>query len=82
MDGHANLGMVRFKQGRLVDAVKEFEIVLKQDPHAVPIRLNLGLSLMRLGKVSQASEEFQRVLEIDPTNQDARNLLAQAQRRP
>ena len=56
------------KQGRLEEALAEFEMALKLDPNSAAVRLGLGALKARLERWDDALKEFKEVLRLDPMN--------------
>jgi len=69
---HYNLGVAYQEIGRLLDAVREYEQVLKNEPDHINAMNNLGLVLSILGEKEKAIELFNRILKIEPNNVKAR----------
>src|SRR6266699_1740068 len=63
---HNNLGDVWSKNGRLDDAIHEYQAALKITPESPVARNNLGSAFLKQGKVDEAIQEFRRVLSRDP----------------
>src|SRR6266446_3003280 len=75
---HNNLGEVWSRNGRVDDAIHEYQAALKITPESPVARNNLGLALLKQGKVAEAIQEFRRVLSRDPQNIKGRFNLADA----
>jgi putative PEP-CTERM system TPR-repeat lipoprotein len=73
---YAALGQIYFKQGRLDDALREFEAMAKRDGKPVAALTLAGMILQAQGKSSDAKARFERVMEIDPNAPVAANNLA------
>jgi len=63
---HNNLGDAWSKNGRLDDAIHEYQAALKITPESPVARNNLGSAFLKQGKVDEAIQEFRRVLSRDP----------------
>jgi len=59
------LGRVRYKQGRMEDAIVCFQKVLHSDPSRTKALENLGLSLERAGDLAQALAAYQQAVNLD-----------------
>jgi Flp pilus assembly protein TadD len=66
-----NLGVIRYQQGRLDDAVQ----VLRLAPDDGRSRALLGIILFRQGQLEAALVELQRAIELVPDNSEAHNFL-------
>src|SRR5664279_5847462 len=58
-------GRVRYKQGRMDEAIASFEQVLRSDPSRIKAQENLGLSLERYGQLEQALAAYQQAVNLD-----------------
>ena len=75
---HNNLGDAWSKNGRLGDAIHEYQAALKITPESPLARNNLGSAFLEQGKVAEAIQEFQRVLSRDPQSITGHFNLASA----
>ena len=66
--GRYNLGLSLARQGRLDEAMKEFQATLNLDPREAKAHLNLGLIYDRQGRPEGALQELQVALELEPNN--------------
>lgn len=71
-EAHYNLGVAYHEISRYLDAVRQYESVLKSDPEHVNALNNLGLVYSVIGEKDRAIEQFNRVLALDPANVKAR----------
>lgn len=71
-EAHYNLGVAYHETSRYLDAVREYEAVLRSDPEHVNALNNLGLVYSVIGEKDRAIELFNRVLAIEPSNAKAR----------
>lgn len=60
-----NLANAYRRQGRLDEAVSEFEKALGVRDHA-RIRSNLGATLVKLGRMKEAEDQFHKAMQLDP----------------
>ncbi|MFQ5900081.1 MAG: tetratricopeptide repeat protein [Thermodesulfobacteriota bacterium] len=79
---HNNLGTVYAEQGRLDDAVREYQITLRLDPNYVKAHYNLGVTYAKQGKLNDAIKEYQVTLDVEPeeyaeTHNDIGSLYAE-----
>ena len=58
-------GRVRYKQGRMDEAIASFEHVLRSDPSRIKAQENLGLCLERYGQLEQALAAYQQAVNLD-----------------
>lgn len=72
---HYDLAFVLTRQGRVSEAVAEYERALERDPTHINARTNLAVNLVTLGQINRASRELMRVLAIDPENAGAHTNL-------
>jgi tetratricopeptide (TPR) repeat protein len=73
-------------QGKWDEAAKEYEVVLKQNPHLAGIHYRLGRVLLSKSNFTtadaqEAKQQFQQELEIDPSNAGAEFVLGVLARR-
>ena len=72
---HDGLGIALFKQGRVEEAIAQFNESLRLDSAFAPAHNNLGVALIRQEKFSQALYHFQEALRLLPGYMDAFNNL-------
>lgn len=68
----SNHGQALFKQGRVEEAIAEYEKAIALDSNLDAARLGLGEALMQQGKFDDAIGQFTKVLELNPENSGAR----------
>jgi tetratricopeptide (TPR) repeat protein len=68
----SNHGQALFKQGRVEEAIAEYEKAVALDSNLDAARLGLGEALMQQGKFDDAIGQFTKVLELNPENSGAR----------
>ncbi|MGE3336090.1 MAG: tetratricopeptide repeat protein [Rhodospirillaceae bacterium] len=78
VESYAQLALMDFAQGRLLDAVKENERALKLRPDIAGLHNNHGSFLLTLGRFKDAAASFERALRLDPKDAQARNNLGGA----
>lgn len=66
--GHYFLGVLRRAQGRLADALTEFQRVIAIDPESAPAYVELGQTLILERDYAGAASAFERAVEIYPDN--------------
>ncbi len=68
----SNHGQALFKQGRVEEAIAEYEKAIGLEPNLDAARLGIGEALMQQGKLDDAIAQFAKVLELHPENSAAR----------
>jgi len=71
----SNHGQALFKQGRVEEAIAEYEIAVALEPTLDAGRLGLAEAFMRQGKLDDAVVQLAKVLEVNPENAGARLQL-------
>ena len=69
------LGLACFRNDRLKDSRKAFEMAVRLRPDFAPARSNLAYTLIDLNKFSEASGEAQNALTLDPANATAHYVM-------
>jgi tetratricopeptide (TPR) repeat protein len=75
---HNNLGDVQLEQGRLPEAMEQFEEALRIKPDYAEACYNLGTALLRAGQLTKAIEQFELALRINPDYAKAHGNLGDA----
>jgi choline-sulfatase len=75
IDLRTSLGWNNQKMGDHIAALKQFNIVLKEDPLNVIAHFDLGVSYFKLGQLQDSIKELQATLAIAPYYTQAENLL-------
>jgi tetratricopeptide (TPR) repeat protein len=73
-----NLGINRYNEGKMEEALAQFERVVEEHPTLGPAYYYRGLALLGLGKTAEAKADFEKFLELDPNHAkaaDAREFL-------
>jgi len=70
-----DLGFALDRQGRLREAIAEYQQALDRNPNHRDARNNLGVAFARQGKVHEAALQFERLVAVDPDNADAHTNL-------
>jgi tetratricopeptide (TPR) repeat protein len=66
-----NLGIKAYNEGKLEDALKQFDRVVKENPQLANAYYYRALAYVGLNKSAEAKADFQKVLEIDPKHPKA-----------
>jgi type IV pilus biogenesis/stability protein PilW len=75
---HYNLGLEALRNGKLQDALKEFDISLEADPNFADAHLGRGLVMDQgFGKLDEAERHYRRAIELRPAFPEAHNNLGQ-----
>jgi len=70
-----NLGASLLQQGKVDEAVAEFQKALALDPKYTATHLNLGYAYDRQGRPEEAMAQYQKVVALEPGNIFAHNNL-------
>ncbi len=73
---HYLMGLMHDWNGRLQDAITEYEKASQKDPKSATIHLKLGADYARAGKFDEAIEELKKASELDPEDLQPHYLLA------
>jgi tetratricopeptide (TPR) repeat protein len=83
-EAHNNLGVALMSQGRLQEAIEQYEQALRLRPNYVLAQNNLGIALQQAGRVQEASQHYEQALRNKSDYAKAHNnmgiALAQAGR--
>lgn len=66
-----NLGIKSYNEGKLEDALKQFDRVVKENPQLANAYYYRALAYVGLNKSAEAKADFQKVLELDPKHPKA-----------
>lgn len=70
-----NLGNVLLQNGRVEEAIAQFQAALKIDPRYATAESNLGNAFLRLGQGEKSLTHLRRAVEFDPRDAEAHNNL-------
>lgn len=76
--GHNNLGVALARQGRLAEAIAEYNEALRIQPDFSEAHNNLGNALVREGRLVEAIAHYTEALRLRPDYPEAHNNLAVA----
>ncbi len=79
-EAHRQLGILRFQQGRHVEALPHLAMAAKLKPRDVAAASNHGLALATLGRLDEALAAYERALEIRPDHAETHFNRANALR--
>ena len=65
---HNNLGLALQEQGRLTEALEQYEQALRLKPDSVEAQNNVGLALLQQGRTPEATTHFQQAVKLQPNN--------------
>ena len=74
--GFFHLGNVALRQGRIADAIANYEKALAADPGNADAHNNLAAALLRAGRSTEALRHFARALELRPRDSDTNSNFA------
>jgi protein O-mannosyl-transferase len=73
--GHNNLGLVLSEQGKVDEAMIQYQKSLDLNPLYIKAHTNLGTALVQRGRIEEGISHFRRAIEIAPFDIEARNNL-------
>jgi len=68
---HNNLGWVFQQQGKLGDAIGQYEQALRIDADCTEAHYNLGVALSQVGRLEDAIKQWQQALRLEPNYTEA-----------
>lgn len=75
---HNNLGMAYMTEGKVNDAIEQYQQAMEVDPAYALVHFNLGAALGQSGQMDSAIGEYQKAIALQPDYFQARNNLADA----
>ncbi len=73
-----NLGLVLYHQDRYADAIRNFEMSVRQDEQNASRHANLGMAYMAMRQYAKAESSFKKALKLAPNEMEYKDLLAEA----
>ena len=73
---HHNFGFFLAHEGRLGEAIDQFQEAVRIKPDFVEAHINLGVAFARLERFDEAATQFEKALNISPNAVEIRNNLA------
>ena len=73
-----NLGLVLYNQDRFADAIRHFELAVRQDEFNANRHANLGKAYMAMRQYAKAESAFKKALKLEPNEMEYKDLLAEA----
>ncbi len=70
-----DVAMELFRQGKLAEAVSEFQKALQEDSKYLPARLNLAHAFERLDRIDEAMQEYRSAIALEAKHFFAHNNL-------
>src|SRR5262249_30311155 len=75
---HNNLGMALISEGKVTDAIGEYQKALEIEPAYTLVHFNLGTAYGQSGDWDKAIEQYQKTVDLQGDYLPARNNLADA----
>ena len=75
---HSDLGGALFKQGKVTEAIAQYQAAIEINPRYVEAHNDLGIVLAKQGKTVEAIGHYQTALEINPNYVEAHINMANA----
>ena len=75
---HNDLGLALADQGKLTEAIQQYERALQLNPDYIEAENNLGLALATQGKLAEAIQHYERALQVKPDDIAAHYNLGNA----
>jgi hypothetical protein len=75
---HGMLGMVHLREGRIPEAIAEYQIALRLEPNYAQGHSNYGMALEIHGRSDEAISEYRAAVALDPNLAEAQHNLGTA----
>jgi tetratricopeptide (TPR) repeat protein len=75
---HNNLGIALLNQGRIADAISQFQATIRSQPDYAEAHNNLGVGLAQQNQIDAAITQFQEAIRLKQDYADARDNLTRA----
>jgi tetratricopeptide (TPR) repeat protein len=75
VDAHFNLAFLYRSEGKMQEAVRRFEEVIRIRPEYAEAHLNLGGLYANMGKLDQAEDEYETAVQLKPNLAEAHHSL-------
>jgi len=73
-----NLGLVLYHQDKFADAIRHFELAVRQDEFNANRHANLGKAYMAMRQYAKAESAFKKALKLESNEMEYKDLLAEA----
>ena len=70
-EGYFNLGVYYSDTGRVDEAIEQFKVAIRINPHYVRAYNNLGIAYTKKGMLNEAIAVYRKALSIDPLHEKA-----------
>ena len=74
---HYNLGVLSMREGRMDEAVREFQAAARADATSAQPHSALGSLYYERGDWNRATDELRQAITLDPNDETSRKMLAQ-----
>jgi len=75
VEAHTNLGFALEQMGRTSEAIDQYELALKFNPHFGLAQAHMGNALAKIGRVRDAIDHYEEALLINPNDSAVRANL-------
>jgi tetratricopeptide (TPR) repeat protein len=77
-EAHSNLGFDLEREGKIEDAISQYEQAIRINPNSAMARFRLGIALVEIGKPEDAVRQYEAALRLDPKLDGAHNNMGMA----
>jgi tetratricopeptide (TPR) repeat protein len=78
-EAHHIQGVTLFQEGKVSEAIKQYQEALRLYPAYAKAHLNLGIALEQTGRAREAIEQYEQALNLQPDSVKAQTALARLQ---